>query len=76
MSKMKFFLAAVAAIVGIGGAYATKANSTGVSHTWLDENNEIFLIKATTAQAEQNCPGNSIFCARASDVPTNIVNKD
>jgi hypothetical protein len=75
MSKMKFFVAAVAALVGVGGAYASKASSAGTQHTWLDENNEIFLVRATTAQAETNCPGDAVFCARASDVPTNIVNK-
>lgn len=78
MSKMKFAFAAIAALVGVGGAYATRVDNSGpnvATHTWLDSNGQIFIAKATTAEAELECPGNAVFCLRASDVPTLIVKK-
>lgn len=45
------------------------------THNWIDENGQLFLIKATVAQAELECPGNDVFCLRATDVPSLIVRK-
>ncbi|SFE45438.1 hypothetical protein SAMN05518672_106180 [Chitinophaga sp. CF118] len=76
MSRMKFALAAIAALVGVGGAYATRVKipEHAALHTWLDKNGNPFII-ATTAQAEQECPGDAVFCLNAQDHPTLIVYK-
>lgn len=73
---MKFAFAVLAVFIGVGGAYATRVQQTDITkHTWVDGNNQIVLI-GTVADAEANCPGNSLFCLRASDSPATIVYQD
>lgn len=73
---MKFVFAVLAVLVGAGGAYATRVQQTNATrYTWVDGNNNIILI-GTIADAEMNCPGNNVFCMRASDSPATIVYKD
>jgi hypothetical protein len=73
MTKMKFAFAVLAALIGVGGAYASKAKpAAGTLHTWKDINGRTQLI-GTTADAEEACPGNDVFCLRASDAPAMIA---
>jgi hypothetical protein len=73
MTKMKFAFAAMAALIGVGGAYASKPSTKAASvHTWRDINNVTQMI-GTTAEAEAGCPGNDVFCLRAADSPSIIV---
>ena len=78
MNRMKFAFAAVAALIGIGGAYASKVKAEAYAnrsnHTWVDNNNKTIML-GTTADAETACPGTGVFCLRASDAPTLIVYK-
>ena len=73
MTKMKLVFALFAVLIGAGGAYATRVQQTDITkHTWVNEYSEIVLI-GTVADAEANCPGNDVFCLRASDSPATIV---
>jgi hypothetical protein len=73
MTKMKLVFALLAVLTGIGGAYATRIQETNLTqYNWVDKNNELVFI-GTIAQAEANCPGNEVFCLRASDSPATIV---
>ena len=73
MTKMKFVFAVIAVLIGAGGAYATRVQETDkVNHNWVDANN-VFIFTGTVAQAENNCPGEDVFCLRASDSPSLIV---
>jgi len=70
---MKFAFAAMAALVGIGGAYASKPSSKNATvHVWKDINGVTQVI-GTTGEAEAGCPGNDVFCLRAADSPSLIV---
>lgn len=70
---MKFAFAAMAALIGIGGAYASKPTpKTAAVHIWKDINGVTQLI-GSTAEAEAGCPGNDVFCLRASDSPSLIA---
>jgi hypothetical protein len=73
MTKMKFVFAVFAVLIGVGGAYASRVKQTDLTqHNWVDKNNVLIMI-GTTAEAESNCPGNALFCLRASDAPALIV---
>jgi hypothetical protein len=73
MTKMKFALAAIAALIGIGGAYASKEKTKPATvHHWRDINAVTQFI-GTTAQAEEGCPGNVVFCLKAADASAIIV---
>jgi hypothetical protein len=73
MTKMKFVFAVIAVLTGVGGAYATRIQQTDLTqHNWVDKNNT-FIFSGTVADAEANCPGNDVFCLRASDSPATIV---
>jgi len=73
MTKMKFVFAVLAVLIGAGGAYASRIKQTDLTqHNWVDRNNTLVLI-GTVADAEANCPGNDVFCLRASDSPATIV---
>jgi hypothetical protein len=73
MTKMKFAFAAIAALIGVGGAYASKPSTKAATvHTWKDINGVTQMI-GSTAEAEAGCPGNNVFCLRAADSPSLIV---
>lgn len=70
---MKFAFAAMAALIGVGGAYASKPSSKpSTVHTWRDIHNVTQMI-GTTADAEAACPGSDVFCLRAADASSLIV---
>lgn len=73
MTKMKFVFAVIAVLIGAGGAYASRVQETSATeYHWLDKNNILIFI-GTIGQAEANCPGDDVFCLRASEAPAIIV---
>jgi hypothetical protein len=73
MTKMKFVFAALAVLIGVGGAYASRIQQIDLTqHNWVDGNNTLIMI-GTMADAEANCPGNDVFCLRASDAPSLVA---
>lgn len=68
MNKLKLAFAALAALVGVGAAYAmkTKPDVKADNHYWLTAGGTTVLY-GTTAQAENNCPGTGVFCLKAKD---------
>ncbi|SFW79802.1 hypothetical protein [Chitinophaga sancti] len=76
MNKLKLAFAALAALVGVGAAYAMKAKPDvrAENHYWVTVNGTTVLF-GTTANAELNCPGTGLFCLRATDNPNLIVSK-
>lgn len=76
MNKLKLVFAAMAALVGVGAAYAMKAKPDvrAENHYWVTVNGTTVLY-GTTANAENNCPGSGIFCLRAIDNPNLIATR-
>jgi hypothetical protein len=74
MQKIKVLLPALVFLLGVSIAFATKPEESKdkTSHNWVDENNTLIFI-GTTASAEAACPGDSVFCLRASDSPWIVV---
>ncbi|WP_343673646.1 hypothetical protein [Chitinophaga sp.] len=76
MNKMKLAFAALAALIGVGAAYATKTkpDPRADNHYWITIGGTTVLY-GTTANAENNCPGSGIFCLRALDNANLIVTR-
>lgn len=62
-------VAVAAALLGITGAIAANVrnSSTDIVHDWMDWNNEIIIVNATQAEAQQLCANSSTVCLRATD---------
>lgn len=76
MNKLKLAFAAMAALVGVGAAYAMKAKPDvrAENHYWITVGGTTVLY-GTTANAEANCPGTGLFCLRATDNPNLIATR-
>lgn len=76
MNKMKLAFAALAALVGVGAAYATKVKPDvrAENHYWITIGGTTVLY-GTTAQAELNCPGSGITCLKALDNPNLVATR-
>lgn len=76
MNKIKLAFAALAALVGVGAAYATKIkpDASYVNHYWNTVGGTT-VYYGTTANAEAACPGDGLTCLQAVDVPTLLVKK-
>ena len=76
MNKLKLAFAALAALTGVGMAYATKApvEVHRAWHTWITVNGGT-LFQGTTAQAQNICQGNETICVKAKDNPNLVVKK-
>nr|WP_295865469.1 DUF6520 family protein [uncultured Chitinophaga sp.] len=80
MKKIKVAFAALTAIVGIGGAYATTADSTsrvGTIYRWHTVGGT-YTFSGTTVLAKQKCPApNGVTClyGTAPQVQTAFVFK-
>lgn len=74
MNKIKLAIAAFAALVGVGAAYASKVkpDANYASHFWRTIGGTT-IYSGTTAQAEVGCPGTGSFCLHAVDNPNLIV---
>jgi hypothetical protein len=75
MNKLKLVFAALAALVGVGAAYATtRPDVRAENHYWVTAGGTTVLY-GTTANAEANCPGIGVFCLRAIDNPNLIASR-
>lgn len=76
MNKIKLAFAALAALVGVGAAYASKVKPEAkyATHYWRTIGGAT-IYYGTTAQAEAGCPGSGRICLMAIDDPNNIAYK-
>jgi hypothetical protein len=74
MRKVKFAMAALAAISGIGGAYLTQVKAANTKapnavHAWRTALSITTRFTGTTTAASALCPGTTTTCLIAKDNP-------
>lgn len=78
MKKLQLAFAALAAIAGVGGAYASQvkpASAPYAAHNWVTAGGTAVpeLNGASTATASQSCAGQSGVCLRSTDNAVTLI---